>query len=57
MIDVPARGSIVAARMAEPFTNGFNAIPMNAPEGTANFLTARDLNSSADLPSKALPDQ
>lgn len=43
MIDVPARGSIVAARMAEPFTNGFKAVPMNAPEGAGNFLTARDL--------------
>jgi CubicO group peptidase (beta-lactamase class C family) len=40
----------VAARIVEPFTNGFKPIPMNAPQSSGNFLTARDLyNWSACL--------
>jgi tetratricopeptide (TPR) repeat protein len=32
-----------AAPVAEPFTNGFKAVPMNAPQIAGNFLTAGDL--------------
>ena len=43
MGDVAVRSGEAGAQIAEPFTNGFKPVPMNAPEGAGNFLTARDL--------------
>jgi tetratricopeptide (TPR) repeat protein len=53
--DAAVRSNSGVALVAEPFTNAFQPVPMNAPISSGNFLTARDLyNWAACLSSSEL---
>jgi CubicO group peptidase (beta-lactamase class C family) len=53
--DAAVRSNSGVALVAEPFTNAFQPVPMNAPISSGDFLTARDLyNWAACLSSSEL---